>query len=342
MRKSFWHMRKQALLLSAMTLVACSKPSGNSESNPFESEADCYNPTKELSESERLAFVKKVSEYAQEAEINFGVPAAAVVAMTTVEGGYGTTRTALGSNNIFGWKYTTTEAAGGRSYYTLTCQPSWDVNNKYIVFSNYRDAVLFVGEKLARVSRYKPSTDAYIAARNSSEDVSGAVISWVNGVADAGYNYKPAVYKQTIRKASNNYITPSVTMHDIYNTYKFSAAVRPLVGANESGDAEKEPAAEEKPVTELAITAPQDGVTISGDVTISAAVPSGATVVRFFSRTVGSSDVPYEIASRSVPPYSIKWSTKSWVKNGDYEITAVSYKAGTELESVKVQVKVKN
>lgn len=342
MLNSFWRMRKQALLFSAITLAACGKPSGNSASDPFDTSSDCYSPTKELNDSERLAYIKKISDYAQEAEISFGIPAAAITAMAAVEGGYGQTRTALGSNNLFGWKYTSASAAGGRSYFTLTCQPSWDVNNKYVMFSSYRDAVLFVGEKLATIARYKPTTDSYIAARSNPGNVSDAVNSWVNGVADAGYNYNPSTYKQTIRKMSNNYVLPSWTVHDIYNTYKFSAAVRPLVGHNDSASQEEDSKVEQPTATELTITAPADGAVESGDVTLTAAIPAGTTTVKFYSRPAGSQQVPYEIASRSSAPYSIQWATKPWVSNGDYELSAIAYKGSTELGTVKISVKVKN
>ena len=61
---------------------------------------------------ERDAFVAEVSAYAQAAESQYGTPAAAILAMTCNEGGFGFTKTAINANNLFGWKWYSADAAG--------------------------------------------------------------------------------------------------------------------------------------------------------------------------------------------------------------------------------------
>jgi hypothetical protein len=75
---------------------------------------------------ERDRFVTEIARYAQEAEATYGVPAAAVTAMARNESGFGWTRIALHANNLYGFKYTTDAAAGGRGFYTLVGQPESD------------------------------------------------------------------------------------------------------------------------------------------------------------------------------------------------------------------------
>lgn len=340
MLKVNWHRRGMLLLVGALSLNGCSKPT-ESSSAPFDAEADCYAPQRTLTESERLAFIKKISDYAQEAEISYGVPAAAITAMAAVEGGYGQTKTALSSNNLFGWKYVNAEVAGGRGYYVLECQPAWDENNKYIKFSNHKEAVMFVGQKLASASRYKPSTDAYVRARSNSNAVSDAVNTWVGGISDAGYNYNPAKYKETIRKMNNNYVKPAWEVHPSYNTYKFSAAVQPFVGKTGNVPEDEDPPAAPE-VANLTMVAPKNNATVSGDVQLSAQAPAGTTSVKFFSKPAGTQQTPYEITTISASPFSANWATKGWVNNGSYEISAVAYKGGQAVGSVRATVIVKN
>jgi hypothetical protein len=140
--------------------------------------------------------------------------------MAAVEGGFGFTRTALYAKNSFGYKYVTASSAGWRPSYTLACQPDWDVGNQYIVFDSIEESILFVAWKLANRTdvNYKAATDRYRAARRSDPDAdpSDAVNDWIDGIADAGYNYDPPTYKRTIKRA--------IAQNDLY---RFSASAIP-------------------------------------------------------------------------------------------------------------------
>jgi hypothetical protein len=114
---------------------------------------DCYGPQPgHPTAAEKDAYINELKVYAQEAESTYGTPAAALLAMASNEGGFGWTRTGQYANNLFGWKYYGSVSAGGRSPYTLSCQPSWDPNNQYVTFNDRRDSVLFVAMKLATLA----------------------------------------------------------------------------------------------------------------------------------------------------------------------------------------------
>ena len=168
---------------------------------------DCYAPEPgHPTPEEKAAFLVKAGKAALKAERAYGVPASAILAMAAVEGGYGFTRTAQYANNSFGYKFVSAAAAGGREKYTLSCQPDWDVGNEYIVFSSLEDGILFVAYKLANRNdwvNYKAATDRYRAARLAAPDAdpTTAVNAWIDGIADAGYNYDPPTYKRTIKGA---------------------------------------------------------------------------------------------------------------------------------------------
>lgn len=176
---------------------------GSAQTDPNDPRWDCYAPEPgHPTPAEKSAFIVDNAPAAQEAEQTYGVPAAAILAMAAVEGGYGFTRTAKLANNSFGYKYTTAAAAGGRASYTLFCQPSWDVGNRYIAFADLRDGILFVSHKLATRAdwaNYKAATDRYRADRAAGVDVKAAVDRWVDGIAGAGYNYDPPRYERTIK-----------------------------------------------------------------------------------------------------------------------------------------------
>ena len=183
---------------------------------------DCYAPEPgHPTPAEKTAFITRAGKAALEAERTYGVPASAILAMAAVEGGYGFTRTAQNANNCFGYKFASAAAAGGRGKYTLSCQPDWDVGNEYIAFSSLEDGVLFVAFKLATRNdwvNYEAVTDRYRAARQASPDAdpTDAVNAWIDGIADAGYNYDPPTYKRTIKAA--------IAANDLY---RFSASAIP-------------------------------------------------------------------------------------------------------------------
>ena len=95
------------------------------------------------------------------------------------------------------------------------------MGNEYIVFSSLEDGILFVSYKLANRNdwvSYKAVTDSYRAARlaNPEADPTDAVNAWIDGIADAGYNYDPPTYKRTIKGA--------IATNDLY---RFSASATP-------------------------------------------------------------------------------------------------------------------
>lgn len=222
------------VLLLSVTAIAGCKTSEEKTIAPAESQTledpllndDCYAPTKKLNSAMKDAWVKGLVEAAKDAERIHGVPAAAIIAMASRESGYGTTRLYLGAKNAYGYKWTET-AAEGRPSWTLACQPKEDVGNKYIAFKNDWDAALFVGKKLATMSRYKPATDKYVAARKAGKDVKASVDQWISDIADAGYNYDPPTYKKHLVKIANNYQEPSTSKSGSYNLYWISGAVKP-------------------------------------------------------------------------------------------------------------------
>ncbi|MGO8917418.1 MAG: glucosaminidase domain-containing protein, partial [Stellaceae bacterium] len=66
------------------------------------------------------------TQSAQDAERRGESPAAGLMAMAALESGFGWTRTALSANNLFGFKYTSAQAADGRGKWILACQPASD------------------------------------------------------------------------------------------------------------------------------------------------------------------------------------------------------------------------
>jgi hypothetical protein len=268
--------------------------------------------------AERDSFVAEVGPYAQEAERMYGTPAAAITAMTCNEGGFGWTKTAINANNIFGWKWYSADSAGGRPYWVLADQPASDPNNKYVVFSDRRDAVLFVAGKLANNARYKPHTDRYKADLANGIDVRAATNRWIEGIAYAGYN-PYAHYPATTIKFMNNYRSPSTTYDAQLNLYKLST---PQVAAWVSLDA------------------PAANSTVAGDVTLVSSV-GGASSVKFYVRALGATEW-YALGEDTTPPFSRLWATDPWVTNGAYEIKVEAWQAATLRATGIVKLSVAN
>ena len=282
---------------------------------------DCYAPQPgHPTSAEKTAFINEMKVYAQEAEATYGTPAAALLAMACNESGYGFTRIAIYANNYFGWKWYSSEAAGGRSYWTLTCQPPSDPNNKYVVFANRRDCVLFVAMKLATMPIYKDDTDLYKADIANGVDVVVAVNTWVEGVQASGYNpsYSWVVITE---KMLNNYMTPSYTYSPTYNLYKYS------------------PVIVDQTAPSVAFTAPANGATVSGTVALSATASDnvGVTKVEFYS--AGGS---YLIGTDTTAPYSINWATSGCVPDGPQTLVAKAYDAAGNFGSNTITVTVNN
>lgn len=281
----------------------------------------CYDPQPgHPTSAEKSAYVSEIVAYAQEAEATYGVPAAAITAMAANEGGYGWTRVAINANNLFGWKWYSSQSAGGRPYYTLSCQPSWDPNNKYVAFSTRREGVLFVASKLAGLSWYQPVTRRYQDDIAAGVDTITAVNRWVAGIQQGGYNPYPE-YVTTTRKYLNNYMSPSLTYSATYNLYQYS------------------PAGED---VWIAIDAPASGGTVSGSVPFLASTGGGAvTEVRFFSRAAGAADW-YALGTDAGVPYGITWATDPWVPDGSYELKAEAWNGATRKATGVIDVVVVN
>jgi hypothetical protein len=191
---------------------------------PTETNWGCYDPRPgHPTTEEKQAFVTEVIPYAQEAEQSYGIPAAALIAMACNEGGYGFTRTALEANNIYGWKYYGSTAAEGRNKWILSCQPSSDPNNRYVKFSDRKDAVLFVARKLSTLPAYRKAAQKYLSERAAGVDIETAVGDWVRGIVPA-YNPYPHYVKTTV-KFMNNYLSPSDSKSEVANLYQYSASV---------------------------------------------------------------------------------------------------------------------
>ncbi|NEX92640.1 glucosaminidase domain-containing protein [Caulobacter sp. 17J65-9] len=154
----------------------------------------CYDPKPgHPTAAERDAFLAEVEGPAKAAEARYGVPAAAIAAMSVVESGYGFTRTALNANNLFGWKQT-----GAGAAYVLECQPPEDVGNRYVVFASRAEAIDKVAARLANSSYYRADTEAYRQARASGAGVETAVDAWVDGISDP-YNWRPRGYAADLK-----------------------------------------------------------------------------------------------------------------------------------------------
>jgi hypothetical protein len=264
-------------------------------------------------EAERDAFVTEISQYAREAEQMYGTPAADVTAMACNESGFGWTKIALNANNLFGWKWYSAETAGGRPPWTLVDQPASDPGNQYVTFSDRRDAVLFVAQKLASNTRYKPHTDRYVSDIGSGVDVKTAADRWIYGVAYAGYNPFEH-YPVTTIKFMNNYRTPSATRSPAYDLYRYSPATHPVW---------------------VSIDAPANGGTVSGDVAlVSNTGGDTITSVRFASRAQGATDW-YALGEATTAPFTRTWATDPWVSNGTYELKAEAY-TGTTLRATGI------
>ncbi len=290
---------------------------------------ECYSPKPgHPTTGEKTAWIEGARAAAQEAEATHGVPAADILAMTATEAGFGWTRTALEANNPFGGKWSSLEAAGGRGYYVLGCQPSWDKGNKYVKFSSTRDAILFVSSKLATMSgswaNYKAVTDRYKQDRKNCVAVVTAVNRWIDGISDAGYNYDPPTYKAKLKKIANNYMSPSTTYSEPWNLYKYSAS-KPSTGA-----------------TWISIDAPANGATVSGTVAFQSSVGGGTvTSVKFFSRAVGAASW-YALGTDTSAPYGVWWATEGWVPDGEYELKVEAWNGATKLATGVSRVTVRN
>jgi Mannosyl-glycoprotein endo-beta-N-acetylglucosaminidase len=189
--------------------------------------------------SEQEAFVDEVARLAIRAEDRHGVPAAALVAMAVAESGYGWTRLALNTDNLFAWKHFPGPAAEGRQYWVLECQPD-EPGTRFVVFADRAEAVDFVARQLATSDNYRADTERYRrdraakavqgalkrlgldqAAAGGGADVVEAVNRWVEGVADP-YSSDPALWSRNVRQIMNDPYSPSERLSPERNLYRLS------------------------------------------------------------------------------------------------------------------------
>ncbi|HEX5063512.1 MAG TPA: glucosaminidase domain-containing protein [Kofleriaceae bacterium] len=271
-------------------------------------------------QADRDAFVAQISQYAEEGEQRYGTPAADIIAMACNESGFGWTRIALNANNLFGYKWTSYAMAGGRGFWTLEDQPADDPGNQYIDFADRRDAVLYVAQRLATSTRYKPTTDQYSADIANGMDVKSAADRWIYGIASAGYNpYEH--YPVTTIKFMNNYRTPSLTRSPTYDLYRYSA--------------------EAAPAAWVSIDAPAANAYVAGNVTLTSHASASTTSVQFASRAKGASDW-YSLGAATTSPFMRTWATSGYVPNGQYELRAQAYRGTTLVATGVITVTVAN
>lgn len=199
----------------------------------------CYDPQPgHPTPDERRKFVDEMRALMPAIEDKYGVPAGALAAMAIQESGYGWTRTALSANNLFGWKFYSKQAAGGRESFTLACQPPEDENNHYVVFADSRDAADFVAGKLASLAYYTPATIAYKEARARGDDVREATRAWVAAIA-VHYNWRPQQYTELVTRVMNNPLSPSGEISAKDNLYQLSERAQATSGrmSGSRGDA---------------------------------------------------------------------------------------------------------
>jgi len=189
--------------------------------------------------SEQESFLDEVARLATRAEDRYGVPAAALVAIAISESGYGWTRLALNTNNLFAWKHFAGPATEGRQYWVLECQPD-EPGTRFVVFANRAEAVDFVARQLATSDNYRADTERYRrdraaeavraplerlgldqAAAGGSADVVEVVDRWVEGVADP-YSSKPQLWSRNVRHIMNDPYAPSERLSPERNLYRLS------------------------------------------------------------------------------------------------------------------------
>jgi hypothetical protein len=189
--------------------------------------------------SEQRAFVDEVARLATTAEERYGVPAAALVAMAIAESGYGWTRLAINTNNLFAWKHFPGSGIEGRPFWVLECQPD-KPGSRFVVFADRAEAVDFVARQLATSDNYREDTERYRqdpaaedtraalerlgsnqAAQGSGAGVVEAVNRWVQGVADP-YSSNPEKWSRDVRHIMNDPYAPSDRLSPEHNLYRLS------------------------------------------------------------------------------------------------------------------------
>lgn len=153
----------------------------------------CYAPVHMPSKQEQESFIREIQPAAIKAGKRYGVPAPIIAGMAIVESGYGLTRIAIKSNNIFAFKWPGSTIAKGYTKFVLWCQPDWDGGNEYPAFESRSQAMDFVAWRLADSRHYRDATAAYQRKISRGADPRQAAIEWLAAIAPI-YNYDPKKY----------------------------------------------------------------------------------------------------------------------------------------------------
>lgn len=182
----------------ALIALLCA-PSANADDNidrPGKGDW-CYLPMHSPTPAEQKAFVDDVAPAAVTASKKHGVPAAIIAGMAIVESGYGLTRIAIKSNNIYAFKWPGSKIGKGYEKFVLWCQPDWDEGNVYPAFKSRADAVDFVAWRLAASDHYKAASRKYKEAVGRGADKRKTALVWLEEIAQK-YNYDPTAYVKKV------------------------------------------------------------------------------------------------------------------------------------------------
>ncbi|OIJ21662.1 hypothetical protein BKP45_02765 [Anaerobacillus alkalidiazotrophicus] len=169
-------------------------------------------------DQERETFVNQITEYGIQASKQYGMPASAIIGMSIIESGYGTTRTAHFANNLFGikvWGFNPPNA------WQLIGQPDEDFDraipviakygsdrivfdetqrqdNWYRKFDSYEHSVQFLTGTLLVNQRYHFAIDNYQNRIANGWDVKDASKEYLYEIANAGYNHLGGDYYRDV------------------------------------------------------------------------------------------------------------------------------------------------
>ncbi|MCD8511085.1 MAG: LysM peptidoglycan-binding domain-containing protein [Bacillus sp. (in: Bacteria)] len=169
-------------------------------------------------EEEREAFVNEITEYGIQASKQFGMPASAIIGMSIIESGYGTTRTAHFANNLFGIKVWGFNPANA---WQLKGQPDEDLDrdipiianfgpdrivfdetqrrdNWYRKFDSYEQSVQFLTGTLLVNQRYGFAINNYQKRIANGWDMKDASMEYIYEIANAGYNHLGGDYYREV------------------------------------------------------------------------------------------------------------------------------------------------
>lgn len=169
-------------------------------------------------EQEKEAFVNQITEYGIHASKQYGMPASAIIGMSIIESGYGTTRTAHFANNLFGIKVWGFNPANA---WQLKGQPDEDLeraipvianygpdrivfdetqrrDNWYRKFNSFEHSVQFLTGTLLVNQRYGFAIKNYQNRIANGWDLKDASKEYLYEIANAGYNHLGGDYYREV------------------------------------------------------------------------------------------------------------------------------------------------